>query len=176
MEIFATLRFCRGRYEVHLAGRCAEPVGISAAAGPLFWIHPRNLSWTGDFERFKAGMGQGYKVEIKPSGVRALEELIALCRERGVRVLLVYSPEYFEAQNFTLNRHEIIDEFQTIAARFHVQFWDYSDSPISHDRNLFYNSQHMNWSGAEAFSKDLADRLISTMKSSEPGATSPDDR
>jgi len=58
------------------------------------------------------------------------------------------------------NRGEVFAKFREIAERFQVPLWDYSDSPICQSRGNFYNSQHLNADGAEAFSADLAKRLV----------------
>jgi hypothetical protein len=123
---------------------------------------PRNLPWTGDFEAFRAGNPHGVRFEIEPRGVRDLEELVDTCRRANIAVLLVYSPEYTEMQALEQNRDEVIGKFHEICNRFHVPLWDYSDSAISRDRSNFYNSQHLNASGAGAFSSLFADRLVSS--------------
>ena len=48
------------------------------------------------------------------------------------------------------NRAEIFNKMREICATYNVPLWDYSDSPISEDRNYFYNSQHLNADGAAA--------------------------
>ena len=40
-----------------------------------------------------------------------------------------------------------------------MPLWDYSDWKYNNDRDLFYNSQHLNATGAALFSEDLASRL-----------------
>jgi hypothetical protein len=40
-----------------------------------------------------------------------------------------------------------------------VAFWDFSASPVSRQQDFFYNSQHLNRRGAEAFSVELAKRI-----------------
>jgi hypothetical protein len=120
---------------------------------------PRTTAWTGDFERFRAANTNGVHVAIKPEGVREVEELLALCKSRGIQVVLVYSPEYREMQKMTSNREEILARIDAISRRYGATFIDYSDSPISARRDYFYNSQHLNATGAEAFTRDLASRL-----------------
>ncbi len=120
---------------------------------------PREREWTDEFERFKEGNPQGVKFAVEPAGVKALEELIQLCRERGIRLILVYSPEYAEMQKMTQNRAQIFAEFDALASRYHVPLWDFSNWQYDNDRNYFYNSQHLNASGAAIFSQQIADRL-----------------
>ncbi len=49
-------------------------------------------------------------------------------------------------------------------------FLDYSDSEFSRDRSLFYNSQHLNLSGAEQFSEALAMDLARVLRKGEVAA------
>jgi len=120
---------------------------------------PRHLPWTGEFERFKAQNPQGARFEVEPEGVREMEALLELCRERRISVLLVYSPEYRDMQAMTRNRAEIFARFGQLGERFAAPLWDFSDSPLSPQQDKFYNSQHLNAEGAALFSVALAERL-----------------
>jgi hypothetical protein len=134
-------------------------VGLNPQEDYFLGYNPRHLHWSGDFERYKSSISAGVKIEIQPAAVKLLEDLVQTCQSQGIRVVLVFAPEYFEMQSLTLNRAEIFSRFQEIADRFKVPFWDYSQSELSRDRDLFYNSQHMNQEGATSFSSDIARRL-----------------
>jgi hypothetical protein len=99
-------------------------------------------------------------VKTEAQGVRDFEEILWLCAQNGIPVLVVYSPEYYEMQAITRHRKQVLDKAKQIAAHFGFPLWDYSESPICRDRSNFYNSQHLNRSGASAFSADFARRLI----------------
>ena len=122
---------------------------------------PRELPWTAEFERFKSSHRDGVHVKVEAAGVRELEELLQLCREARIPVLLVYSPEYQDMQSITSNRADIFARFRELSMRFGAVFWDYSDSPVSANRGSFYNSQHLNSTGASVFSDQLAARIAS---------------
>lgn len=126
----------------------------------ILGFQPRHTPWTGDFEKFKASIPEGIKTEMEPQGIRDLTELIELCRNQDIRLLLVYSPEYFEMQALEKNRLDVFAKFRELTNRFGVGLWDYSDSIIGLDRGNFYNSQHLNAEGADLFSQDLAERLV----------------
>ena len=128
-------------------------------------FNPRNLQWTEDFERFRSAVGDGMTYEIQSAGEKALRELIAVCQTNGIELLLVYSPEYFEAQALVRNRAEIFAKFRAVAKETGATLWDYSDSPVSRIRAMFYNSQHLNAMGAERFSQDLGQRLSDEYRS-----------
>ena len=130
---------------------------------------PRDKEWTDEFERFKRGNPHGTSFAIEPKGVEALEQLIQLCQQNGIQFVLVYSPEYSEMQTLTNNRSAIFATFKELADRNHVQLWDFSHWMHDGDRDYFYNSQHLNAKGAEAFSDDLAARLKDYLAKSSKG-------
>jgi hypothetical protein len=125
---------------------------------------PRDLRWTGDFERFSASRPQGIQVDIQPEGLQQMDELLRLCAEKGIAVVLSYSPEYLPMQAMTLNRSEIFDRFTALASKHGALLLDFSGSAISQRQDYFYNSQHLNADGATAFSRELASRLPAAMK------------
>jgi hypothetical protein len=125
-------------------------------------FQPRHTPWTGDFERLKQSNPDGVRFEIEPKGLQDLDELLALCKQEGIRVLLVYSPVYYEMQALEKNRAEIFGRFAEIANRHGATIWDYSRSPISFKKDYFYNSQHLNAEGAALFSADLAAKLAAS--------------
>jgi hypothetical protein len=122
-------------------------------------FEPRQRAWSEDFERFRRSHSNGVRFEVEPQGMLDFEELVALCQRRGIRLLLVYSPVYYEMQALELQRQAMFDQFRDIANRYGAQLWDYSQSSISFRREYFYNSQHLNANGAAVFSADLAKRL-----------------
>jgi hypothetical protein len=124
-----------------------------------FGFSPRHAHWTSEFDRFRADRPDGIRFEIEPEGVRGFEELMGLCKDLGIRVLLVYSPVYYEMQALENNRNEIFRRFREIAQRYDAALWDYSRSPISFGKDYFVNSQHLNAEGAAAFSADFAAAL-----------------
>jgi len=137
-------------------------VGVQPPEDYIKGFNPRHLSWTGDFEAFRASVGRGITYTVQAKAAADLEALIDATRSTGAEILFVYSPEYFEAQGLVLNRAEILAAFAALAARRGVEFWDYSGSSISRDRRLFYNSQHLNADGAALFSEELSRRLASS--------------
>jgi hypothetical protein len=122
-------------------------------------FQPRHTPWTGDFDRLKELNPGGVTFEVEPDGVNVMRDLLELCRRSGIHVLFVYSPEYVEMQSLEKNREQIFQTFRTLSAQYDVPFWDYSGSAISRQTAFFYNSQHLNAAGAEAFSRDLATAL-----------------
>jgi hypothetical protein len=134
-------------------------LGISPKQDYFLGFSPRDIQWTDDFGKFKANNPNGVGFAVEHGGLQALEQLIQVCKENEIPLVLVYSPEYKGMQEITSNRTEIFAHFRDLASRYHVPLWDYSDWKYDDDRSFFYNSQHLNATGAELFSRDLADRL-----------------
>jgi len=120
---------------------------------------PRFTQWTGDFEHYREQNPNGVAFEIEAQGVRDLSELAALCRQKNIRLLFVYSPVFYEMQRLERNRSEIFGVFTKIAAEFDYPIIDFSESDISKNQENFYNSQHLNSKGATQFSAALAKHL-----------------
>jgi hypothetical protein len=136
--------------------------GIQPPETHFLGYTPRETPWTGEFEAFRAQHPDGVSFEVEKRGVRLMEELVQVCRQRQVSLIFVYSPVYYEMQPLVRNRDEIFGQFKKICDPFSIPLWDYSDSPLCRDQGNFYNSQHLNARGAAKFSREVAARLKSS--------------
>lgn len=154
-----------------LYGYAAQDLRLSWLQGLRHWMmpetrpthyqgfKPRETPWTGEFDQFRARHPNGLPIEIEPAGVAEVEELLRLCASEGIQVVLSYSPEYSEMQAMTTNRAEIFARVEALSRQFGATLLDFSQSPISSRKELFYNSQHLNADGAAEFTHELAKRL-----------------
>ena len=115
----------------------------------------RELEWTGEFEEFAAEQEEKVEWPIDEDCLGQIPRLIERCQAAGTRLIMVYSPEHILNQELSSNRGDVFAEFDRIAAEYEVSFVDYSNHPLSQDKQFFYNSQHMNAKGARLFSEDL---------------------
>jgi hypothetical protein len=122
-------------------------------------FRPDPRTWTGDFEKFKADNINGVRFPMEPEGIKDLMEIMAICKNRDIPLLLVYSPVYYEMQALELDRAEFFARCRDLSNKFGAMIWDYSDSPLCLKRENFYNSQHLNKYGARLFCLDIASRL-----------------
>jgi hypothetical protein len=136
-------------------------------------FNPRSKKWTDDFQRMKANNPNGVSFGIEPEGIRVVEDLIRVCRQNGIQLILVYSPEYAEMQSLTNNRAEVFALFHELADHSSVPLWDYSDWKYAGNQELFQNSQHLNGKGAAIFSADLANRLKAYLAAQSKGGDMP---
>lgn len=130
----------------------------------------REVEWDGSFDEFAKHNRNGYQIDCDPKVEQRLAQFVAQRKLEGTTTIMVFTPEYKTGQAFCLNRNRVVESLRSIATSNDTPFLDYSDHPICKDRRLFYNSQHLNRSGAERFSKILAER-ISTIVLSERDAT-----
>jgi hypothetical protein len=129
----------------------------SYPTGKVNGYQGQDLSWDpAALARFKANNPQGTAHAVEPALESALEDFLRQCRDEGVLVVLVYPPEYIEAQPLTTNRAEIMGIYTGLAEKYGFPFLDYSGDPICLETKYFYNSQHMNKLGAETFSAKFA--------------------
>jgi hypothetical protein len=133
-----------------------EPDSLS-----LHGFRPMDTPWDDEFDEFAAKNPEGVQFPIDDVGVADLARMIAILQSDGARVVLVFSPEWEGVRQLEVNRSEVMRRYHAIAAEHHIVFIDYSDSPLARDKSLFYNSQHLNRSGATMFTavlgNDLAD-------------------
>ena len=77
-----------------------------------------------------------------PVDKNVIEDLTSFLRQtagEGIRVVMVYSPEYIEGQQLILNRDSIVKIYRDISNKMSVPFLDYSSHPICYDKSC-YNS------------------------------------
>jgi hypothetical protein len=117
-----------------------------------------NRIWNKDFNKAKSSM-EGYKVKIDPESVLLFEKFIAECKLENIKLIFVYAPEYIEGQKFTKNRDEVFAIYKKYSNQYQIPFYDYSNDTICFQRNYFYNSVHLNKTGAELFSAKFIDTL-----------------
>ena len=117
------------------------------------------LRWDGTFDEFKRKNPNGSIFPVSNENLENLRSAMHECKRRGIRVILVYSPAYYEVNDWVLNKREIFDIYGKISKEFGAPFLDYSDSEICKNKAYFYNSQHLNRQGAEKFSTAFASDL-----------------
>ena len=118
-----------------------------------------DYAWNKDFESFKKRFPKGAKYKFDKEVIRQFEEYLNFCKKENIKVVLVYAPEYFEVQPYYKNKTELIKLCQESVKKYDCDFLDYSNNPLCYNRNYFYNSQHLNKTGAELFSIDLAKKV-----------------
>ncbi len=112
--------------------------------------------WDGSFDQFKKRYPTGLDAEINNESVELFDNFLNDSKNNSIDVILVYAPEYVEGHKYFNNRNDVIQIYKNAAKKYGFSFIDFSNDPISLDKSLFYNSQHLNKQGAELFSHKLA--------------------
>ncbi|MBL7905221.1 MAG: hypothetical protein JNL22_09395 [Bacteroidales bacterium] len=115
---------------------------------------PQDHTWNDDLEKAKLKFPD-FKVQIDTASYKLFDEYIRECLAKDIEVVIVYTPEFIEGQDFVKNRSEILGIFRNFAEQYHLKFLDYSSDAISYNKDYFYNASHLNRKGSELFTKKL---------------------
>lgn len=74
-------------------------------------------------------------------------------------IIFVNAPEYIQGQKFIKNRSQIIAIYTKYSKQYQIPFYDFSNDAICYQKKYFYNSVHMNKTGAELFTAKFIDTL-----------------
>jgi hypothetical protein len=116
--------------------------------------------WNNDLRKAKTDLIY-YEVNLDPQSVKLFEEFLIDCDERNINIILVYTPEYIEGQDFVRNRNDIILLYKYFSNKYSIQFLDYSNDEMCFNKKNFYNSSHLNKIGATIFTNKLIGDLDS---------------
>ncbi len=105
-----------------------------------------------------AGMSP-YDQVVDSLSLAKFNEFMALCSRENIKVILVFPPVYSEYIPVFKNRVEILHLFESTAAKYNFPMLNFLDDELCADKHMFYNSQHLNKTGAEIFSRKLAQKL-----------------
>jgi hypothetical protein len=94
-----------------------------------------------------------YSPWLKESSWASLDSIISLCHQKKIKLIFVMSPLYHKLSECIVNEKQIIEKFQKMADKEGFVLFDYSHTPISQDKNLFSDMDHLNRAGALAFSR-----------------------
>jgi hypothetical protein len=118
-----------------------------------------DIAWDNQFELFKKKYPKGIRYTIEKDVEQSFERYLDFCQKEGIKVVLVYAPEYFEVQPYYKNKTAFLRLCHRVEKQYNCTFLDYTNDSICFEKSLFYNSQHLNKKGAELFSAKLAKDL-----------------
>jgi hypothetical protein len=100
-----------------------------------------------------------YEAKLGPETLFLFEKFIAECKKQNTKLIFVYAPEYIEGQIFTKNKDQVLSLYSNYSHKYNIPFYDYSNDAISYQKKYFYNTNHLNKTGAELFTTKLIDTL-----------------
>ena len=110
--------------------------------------------WNADLEIARKRLSS-YTIELDTNAISLFRNYLRECRDQSIRVILVYTPQYIEGQDFIQNKESILNIYRSLAKEHDVPFLNYSDDPICQSKAYFYNSGHLNKDGSALFTRKL---------------------
>jgi hypothetical protein len=125
---------------------------------------PLMTTWNGDFEKVRAEGPGGFQFYTNDTVVQEFREYLTYCRDNDIKVIFVYAPTYYEAIQLMNNRSDMMKFYASLADAFHIPVLDYSKDSLCYDKAYFSNALHMNHTGAEIFTRKLANDLRAVLQ------------
>ena len=108
---------------------------------------------------YKESYFSGFNEKYQQKGFDLLRDVIALCRQKGIQIVLVTTPMYKDYRNVFLNAGYLLSRVKMAADSMGVPYYNMIDDSLFSGKENFYNFVHLNGLGAEKFSYQLADIL-----------------
>lgn len=137
-------------------------------AGRTRGYEGKQATWNNDLVDAQASLNT-IDLKIDSLTFTLFDRYIKECQEQKIEIILVYTPEYIEGQQFVKNRDAILDTYRYFSTKYGIPFLDYSNDPISVEKEYFYNASHLNKRGSELFTQKLAqDIKLLRFRTAEP--------
>lgn len=130
----------------------------SAAPSRIRGYKGQERKWNDDFKNATKER-EFLKIKIDYNLVNEFDCFLKELLNNNIQVVLVYTPELIEGQNYVSNRSDIIDIYRNLSTKYGIPFFDFSTDSLSYERKYYYNASHLNKRGAELFTSKLADSL-----------------
>ncbi len=127
----------------------------------LGWT-PVNRGWEVDQDE-QLRKAKYFEVKIDTGIVKDYVNCIRELKAAGRTVILILPPIYTEISKKITDFSPIRKTLSSIGNAEKVPFWDFTSSQICDDKSLFYNSNHLNVTGATLFSGMIADSINQLM-------------
>lgn len=115
--------------------------------------------WDNSFELFVQHTPNGREIIQDQYLGQLMEQFLVEQHQAAIQTVLVYAPTYQPSHAYIKNRAAIINYYSSLAAKYQVPFLNYSNLALTKNKELFFNSQHLNRKGAQLFSRILAKDL-----------------
>ena len=120
---------------------------------------PHNTPWNG--ERVEPEQIGSETISISPETIKRVIDIINNIKAKNIEPVLVITPMYLKGQELFSNFNHYQNAAKEISEKTGVKLFDFSNSELVLDEKNFYNNGHLNSTGADLFSKMVADSLIS---------------
>jgi hypothetical protein len=114
--------------------------------------------WNG-FELEQMLLKDSIVSKIEPESIQLFDSFLNHCKRNNIQIILVFTPYYIKATEFTKNKDEVINIYRFFSEKYDIPFLDYSHDSLCYDTLYFYNAMHLNKKGSELFSLKLANDI-----------------
>lgn len=133
---------------------------------PTNTVYPTDSQYSGlgfvphmDSVKVEALLPANGSMEFNRAQQRAFEATVALCRERGITLVIA---SHFARRNRRGTSHEALVRYvQHVTSETGIPYLDFTGVPGINDKYWFYDESHLNLAGARIFTEQLVDSLES---------------
>jgi hypothetical protein len=100
-----------------------------------------------------------FTIKINPEILALYIEQVKSIQNQGIKVVIVVTPIFRKSLEMVTDLNPLYNALRKIKDETNATFLDFSYCQISEDKSFFYNSNHLNYTGAEKFSQFLGDSL-----------------
>ncbi|MBC7553746.1 MAG: hypothetical protein H7257_07185 [Taibaiella sp.] len=125
---------------------------------------PHLEEWDNTFDEFKKQHPAGIRFSYSDTVLKEFVSFLNDCKAQDIKVIFVYAPIYKEETKMVINHNDMCRLYDSIAHAYSIPVIDYNNDAISYEKTNFFNSQHLNIKGSEAFSKKLGNDLQQYIK------------
>lgn len=109
-----------------------------------------------------------FTVQIDSEIVQKYISLVLDLKKNGRSVALILTPIYTEISKKLTDFNPIRKTLKEISLKTQTPFWDFTSTSICTNKSYFYNSNHLNKTGADLFSRMLADSIKTIKINNKP--------
>jgi predicted glycoside hydrolase/deacetylase ChbG (UPF0249 family) len=106
-----------------------------------------------------------YEIEFDKPSLALFDQYLRECQKDSIKVIFVYAPEYIDGQHYIRNREQLFDIIHQFSKKYSIPLYDYTTDTMSYKKAYFYNSEHLNRTGSQLFTK----KLVSDLKRRDGG-------
>lgn len=111
------------------------------------------------YEFHRADVPEDNYIVVEQELVNRLSAWIAELQESGVKPILVTAPLGYELAEIIKNAEDAYHVYDSLANKYNIPYLRFQDHPICRDTAMFNTPAHLNYMGAEEFTKLLTDSL-----------------
>ena len=141
-----------------------EEFGIMHSVSPIhkgFYAHEAAMMHQENLNQMLQNKPQ--KIKFDSITLTYLNQFLNECKQDSIQVILINTPVYYELQRAYINWEETFINIDSLINNKNIPYLNYSDSTSTFNRQAayFHDTGHLNKTGAELFTTQLAHDLDS---------------